>query len=361
MGAGEVTREESRRPQRDVIPPDVVWVRDAVAAIEPDTNLVITREGQRLSYDYLVVATGIQADWNRIEGLEGQVGRHGIVSIYGYEHVDRVREALQSFQGGTAVFTMPATPIKCAGAPQKIMYLADDIFRRNGVRDRSEVVFASAGARIFGVEAFARTLNEVVRRRKIGTRFRNELRAVIPEERKAVFDVTVVGDDGCAREKREQVVDYDLLHVVPPMSAPDFLKGSALAVPGEALGWVDVDASTLQHRRYPNVFSLGDSSSLPTSRTGAAVRKEAPVLVHNLLVTARQGDLATEAKHYNGYSSCPLITGFGRLVLAEFDYEGRPTPSFPIDTTQERWSMYQMKKHFLPFMYWNMMLRGREV
>jgi sulfide:quinone oxidoreductase len=208
------------------------------------------------------------------------------------------------------------------------------------------VIFASAGAGIFGVPRYAKPLREIVARRSIETMFRRDLVEVRPKTREAVFrNLDTPGE--------EEVLKYDLLHVVPPQSAPDVVKKSSLA---STAGWVDVDKYTLQHVKYPNVFSLGDNSSLPTSRTGAAIRKQAPVLVHNLV--ALRAGLPLDAR-YDGYASCPLVTGYGKLILAEFDYDGKPAESFPFDQSKERYSMWALKAYALPDLYWNGMLRGR--
>jgi sulfide:quinone oxidoreductase len=345
VGAGVFAKEVTERAETDYIPDGVTWIRDAVDAFEPDAGAVVTRSGTRVTYDQLVVAVGIQLDWHKIDGLAGALGKDGIVSNYRYDLVDSTWRELSALDAGTALFTFPATPIKCAGAPQKIMYLADDHLRRRGVRDRSRIVFASAGAKIFGVEHYARTLRKVIERKGIETLFRHDLIAVRPAAREAVFRHC---DEG-----REVVVPYRLLHVVPPQSAPDVVKRSPLA---DLAGWAEADKYTLQHPRFPNVFALGDASSLPTSRTGAAIRKQAPVLVDNLL--AHRADAPLLAR-YNGYASCPLVTGYGKLVLAEFDYDGNPVESFPFDQSQERYSMYALKAYALPELYWNGMLRGR--
>lgn len=345
VGAGVFTKEVTERAEADYIPDGVTWIRDAVEAFDPDAGAVVTRGGTRVTYDQLVVAVGIQLDWHKIDGLAGALGKDGIVSNYRYDLVDSTWRELSAFDGGTALFTFPATPIKCAGAPQKIMHLADDHLRRRGVRDRSRIVFASAGAKIFGVERYARTLRKVIERKGIETLFRHDLIAVRPAAREAVFRHC---DQG-----HEVVVPYRLLHVVPPQSAPDVVKRSPLADPA---GWALADKHTLQHPRYPDVFALGDASSLPTSRTGAAIRKQAPVLVDNLLAHRAGAPLPAR---YDGYASCPLVTGYGKLVLAEFDYDGNPVESFPFDQSQERYSMYALKAYALPELYWNGMLRGR--
>ena len=347
VGGGVVPKEASRRSERDLIPAGVTWIRDRVTAFDPQANAVTLASGGRVSYRYLVVAIGLELAWSAVDGLVENLGKGGVVSNYAYDQCERTWEAIREFRGGDAVFTMPPPPIKCAGAPQKIMYLADDHFRRSGVRDGSRVHYYAATPGIFSVKEFAKTLNEVIARKGIETHYRQNLVAIRAEKREAVFRNLDGGE--------ETIQHYDLLHVTPPQRAPEVVRSSPLA---NAAGWVDVDKFTLRHPKFPNVFSLGDVSSLPTSKTGAAIRKEAPVLVANLLaVRASKDESAFE--RYDGYSSCPLTTGYGKLVLAEFDYDLKPTPSFPFDTTKERWSMYQLKRWLLPQLYWRGMLKGR--
>jgi len=345
VGGGVFPKEVSERPEADYIPRGATWLRDSVVSIQPEDHTVTLGAGDTIHWEQLVVAAGIQMNWSAIKGLEGNLGKNGICSNYRYDTVDSTWQTLKSFKGGNAIFTFPNTPIKCAGAPQKIMYLADDWLRKTNVRSKSRVIYASSTPGIFGVARYAASLRKVVERKGIETMFRHELVEVRASEKKAVFRHL---DQGT-----ETVVDYELLHVVPPMSAPDFLRQGPLA---NAAGWVDVHKYTLQHARYPDVWSLGDCSSLPTSRTGAAVRKQAPVLVENLLAW-RAGQPLTAA--YDGYASCPLVTGYGRLIMAEFDYDGQPAETFPFDQSQERYSMYAFKAYVLPDLYWNGMLRGR--
>lgn len=345
VGAGVVAKEETEREEADFIPRGATWIREHAEKFIPEENLLVTREGTRIQYDLLLVAPGIQLDWDKVKGLKENLGSHGICSNYSYEHVEYTWESIRNFRGGNAIFTHPDTPVKCGGAPQKIMYLAEQAFRRTGVRDQSRVIFASANASIFSVEKYAKALERIVDERKIETRFRHDLKEVVPEEKKAVFQHL---------DSAEQVVlPYEMLHVVPPMSAPDFIKASPLA---DANGWVNVDPYTLQHRKHPNIFGIGDVTNLPTSKTGAAIRKQAPVVVQNAL--SHLAGKPLNAK-YNGYTSCPLVTGYGKLILAEFNYDNIPEETFPLNQGKERYSMYLMKKHFLPRMYWRGMLRGR--
>ncbi len=347
VGGGVVPREASAKPMREVIPPLARWFKDAVIAFDPERDTVVTASGRRVRYDWLVVAPGLQLDWSRIDGLPDALQAPEVCSNYGYELAPRTWEALRRFDGGNAVFTFPPPPIKCAGAPQKIMYLAEHFFRKSGIRNEARVHYYCATPTIFSSPHYAKTLMEnVVGPRGIETHFRHELVAVRTSSREAVFHDH--------QAQREVVQPYDLLHVVPPMSAPDFVKRSPLANEG---GWVDVDAATLQHLRYPNVFGIGDASSLPTSKTAAAIRAQLPVLLDNL-DAVRFGGMP--GARYDGYTSCPLVTGYGSLILAEFGYDLTPQETFRFDQSKERRSMYLLKRHVLPHIYWKGLLRGAQ-
>src|SRR5690606_6663368 len=255
----------------DYIPPGATWIRDHVEGFVPERDAVMLRGGGELHYDQLVVCAGIQLDWRAIEGLTGALGSHGICSNYSYDTVAYTWECISTLRGGRALFTAPGKAIKCGGAPQKIMWLAEENLRKRGIRGAVEVSCAFAGPRIFGVAKYRRTLEKLVVEREIVTRFEHDLIAVDAEHKRATFR----RPDGQTVE-----LDYEMLHVTPPQSAPDFIKHSPIA---DREGWVEVDKYTTQHIRFPNVFSLGDCSSLPCSKTGAAVRKQAPVTVTNLL------------------------------------------------------------------------------
>jgi len=345
VGAGVVKKEVTERAEASVIPRNVKWIQDGVAEFHPDQNYVMLRNGTKITYDWLVVAAGIQINWDKIPGLKESIGKNGVCSNYSYATVDSTWESLRNLRSGNAIFTQPSGAIKCGGAPQKIMYLADDYLRRAGVRDKCPVIFAAAGAHIFAVEKYRATLEKVVERKQIDCRFRHELIEIRPQNREAVFKQIDTGET--------VIIPYGMLHVTPPMSAPSFIAASPLADPH---GWVEVDPDTLQHKRFANVFGIGDCSSLPTSKTGAAIRKQAPVLVANLIAAMSGQPLAAK---YGGYTSCPVVTGYGSLVLAEFDYNKNPVESFPIDQSRERWSMWLLKRYLLPLIYWHGMLKGR--
>lgn len=350
VGGGTFDLEDTVKDEKDFIPKGATWIKDKVKSFEPEANKIICESGKEFNYNYIVVVPGIQLDWDKVKGLKESLGKNGVCSNYSYWTASYTWTCLKTFSGGNAIFTSPNTPIKCGGAPQKIMYLAADHFRKEGILEKSNIEFHSGGGIIFGVKKYADTLNKVIKRYGIKTSFKENLIEIRGEEKTAVFEVTDAEGKTSTKE-----VSYDMIHVTPPQSAPDFIKKSALAVPGNPLGWVDVDQYTLQHKRYSNIFSAGDVTNTPNAKTGAAVRKQIPVLVNNLISSLEGKPLSAK---YTGYGSCPLITGYGKLVLAEFDYENKPTETFPFDQSKERFSMWLLKKFVLPWMYWNKILKG---
>lgn len=348
VGAGIVDKESTRKRMSELLPREATWFRDRVVAVDPDNQVVETANGERIGYDWLIVAAGLKLDWEKIDGMSRElVGQYGICSNYSYETVNHTWEMIRNFQGGMALFTMPPMPIKCPGAPQKIAYLAEDYFRRKGIRDQCQVKFMTTTPGIFGVRKYAEALmNQVIKPRNIEVNFRHNLVAIRPEKHEAVFENLDTGETVVER--------YDMIHVTPPQSAPDFILDSALA---NESGWVDVDQHTLQHHRYPNVFALGDCAGTPNSKTAAAVRSQAPVVTRNLAKAMRGEPLTAR---YDGYGSCPLVTGFGKTILAEFVYGGEVRETFPFDQGKERKSMYLLKRYVLPLVYWKGLVQGRQ-
>ena len=348
VGAGVFDINNTVRDEASVIPRGVKWIKQKVVSFQPQLNALVMDNGETVNYEYLVVAPGIQLNWNEIKGLKESLEKNGVCSNYGFELAPYTWECIRNFKGGKALFTNPHTAVKCGGAPHKIMWLAADYFKKHDVFDKTEIQYWSGGTRLFGVEKYEKTLKKVAERDRVQLNFFTKLVAIDGENKKASFEGIGEFNKGIIYE-----VSFDMIHVTPPQSAPDFIKNSPLA---NAAGWVEVDKYRLQHARYSNIFSLGDASSLPTSRTGAAIRKQAPVLVENLLAVMHHKPLSAR---YTGYTSCPVVTGYGKLVLCEFDYENKPMETFPFDQSKERWSMYQLKKRVLPWLYWNKILPGK--
>lgn len=352
VGGGIFEAASTARTMASVIPTGVRWIKAAVAAFEPDNNQIILEGCRVVKYKQLVVCPGLKLDWLGIEGLNDTLGRHGVTSNYRFDLAPYTWELVQNLQGGKALFTQPPMPIKCAGAPQKAMYLSADHWSRQGVLNNIDIQFCNAGAVLFGVADYVPALMEYVKKYRIGLNFGETLVSVDGPAKKATFMKNLA--DG---SKEKVVRDFDMIHVVPPQKAPDFVRVSPLA---DAAGWVDVDPSSLRHKTYANVFALGDVANTTNAKTAAAARKQAPVVAHNLLVSL--GQIHGEAK-YDGYGSCPLTVERGKIVLAEFTYGGKLAPSFPtwlIDGTKPSALAWLLKERLLPLIYWEAMLKGRE-
>ena len=349
VGGGRAPAKSTVRAEAKVIPDGVSWVQEAAVEVDPDEQTVSLASGRQLRYDYLVVAPGLQLDFDKVAGLPEALGSRGVSSNYRFDLAPRTWEFISGMRGGTALFTMPPGPIKCAGAPQKIAYLAADWWRSKGLLEQTRVILVLPTAAMFSQPDWAKVLEGIAAGYGIEVRKEAQLVEVDGESNRAVISDTKAGT--------KESIDYDLLHATPPQSAPDWVKSTKLADPASPFGYVHVDQYTLQSPTWSNVFALGDVANLPTSKTGAAIRKQAPVLVANLL-DEMQGRPASS--RYDGYTSCPLVTAHNRMLLAEFDYELKPTPSIPfIDTMKPRYDMWLLKRYGLPAMYWNLMLHGR--
>lgn len=346
--------DKVRNRNADYQPAGIEWVRDMVASFDPASNSLATVGGQRIAYDFLVVATGVHLDYTQIQGMDvAAIGSNGLASVYpSPQAAEATWRAMQAFaaQGGQAVMTLPATPLKCAGAPLKMTFMLRDRLRQAGTLDKSKVQFMSALGNVFGVPPVNANVLARWKSLGIGVEYNHKLAAVDIGARRATF-TTPEG------EKVER--PYDFLHVVPPMRAPDSVKNSDLAWkegPFAAGGWLEVDKATLQHRRFKNVFGIGDINGTPRGKTAATVKKSAPIVAHNL-VRAVAGQAPDES--FDGYTSCPLITREGSAMLIEFDYEGRLVPSLPmIEPLQDSYFAWLMKYRLLKPAYLAV-LKGR--
>jgi len=348
VGAGVYPLAKTHRPEASVMPSGVQWIHSAAQNFEPERNTVVLKNGDALTYDYLVVCTGVKLDWDKVTGLAETLGTNGVCSNYSPISVNYTWECVQKLKAGDKVVcTQPPMPFKCPGAPQKIAYLIADRLRRRGILDKCRVDFFTHAPAIFGVPYFARALVKVAARYGIGVHYQQQLVAVNGNAKTATFEF--VGDN---RKGEKESVPFDLLHVTPPQSPHDEIKKSPLA---NAAGWVEVNQNTLQHMRFANVYSLGDVCSTPNSKTAAAVRKQAPV-VASAIISAVAGKLTSGS--YDGYASCPLTTAIGKTILAEFCYGGKVTPTLPLTPSKERWIGWWIKVTGLPLMYWHYMLKG---
>ena len=353
VGGGLKTKQELRRPLKDLIDPKLKFYNNGVGTFSPEENYVVLGNGDKINYEQLVVAPGISVQNDSIKGLPEALSNPDslVSSIYSYDHCDKVFGTIKKLNQGKAIFTQPAGVIKCAGAPQKAMWLALDHWKRAGLYDprnpvgsEINITFATGLASMFGVPKYASKLEELRKERGVEGLFLHDLVAI--DGNKAIF----------AHNNEQVTRHFDLMHVVPKMGPHAFVKESALA---NSTGYVDVDDASMQHKRFPNVWSAGDASSLPTSKTAAAITSQAPLLVRNLLLSMDGKDVEAT---YDGYTSCPLLTEYGKVMLAEFKYGGVPKETFGsllgIDQATPRSAFYYMKKDFFPWVYYKSMVKG---
>lgn len=350
VGGGAFDVQNSVRPMQECLPKKATWIRAAATQFDPENNCVHTDKGEVIAYQYLIVAPGLKINWDAIAGLNETLGKNGVTSNYRFDLAPYTWQLVQSLKSGKAIFTQPPMPIKCAGAPQKAMYLSCSEWEKTAALKNIEVELNNAGAVLFGVAAFVPPLMEYVKRYNAKLSFNSNLVAVDGPNKKAWFNVKDAEGNVTKVEK-----SFDMLHVVPPQGPPEFIKQSTLA---NADGWLEVNPSTMQHPRYHNIFALGDVVSSANAKTVAAVRQQIVTVAENLLALRANQPMPTT---YYGYGGCPLTVEKGKIVLAEFGYGGVLLPTFKfINSALPSRLFWHLKRHVLPWLYWHGMLKGHE-
>lgn len=349
VGGGIVSAKSTVRTEASVMPKGVQWVRSSAARVEPDTKIVVLQDGRRISYEVLILATGLQLDWDAIPGLPEAMLTPAVSSNYSHDTASKTWDMIRSMRGGAAVFTMAAGAVKCPSAAQKIAYLAADHWRRQGLLDKIRITLVLPMPRIYKLPEFSDVLDQVAAGYGIEVKVQSEMIAVDPVRKVIkVADLTTLGTP--------YDLSYDLLHVVPPQKAVGWIDESGLsdAVCG---GFVDVDQQTLQHKRYREIFAIGDNTNTPNGKTGSAVRMQAPVVTANAIAVLNGAPVSAQ---YNGYAACPITTARNKVFLAEGDYVNRPASTIPfMGKLKPRRSLWLMKRYALAPLYWHGMLRGR--
>lgn len=352
VGGGVFNPATTVKTMASVIPSKAKWIKAAVAGFEPESNQVILEGCRQISYDALIVCPGIKLNWHGIEGLVETLGQNGVTSNYRYDLAQYTWELVRKFRKGKAIFTQPPMPIKCAGAPQKAMYLSADHWLRNGYLKDIQIDFYNSGPVLFGVKEYVPALMKYIERYSANLHFNHRLTKIDGPAKKAWFTLTDAEGNTSTIE-----TSFDMIHVVPPQQAPDFIRASKLV---DGAGWVDVNQDTLQHKVYKNIYALGDVTNCPNAKTAAAARKQAPVVATNVIFDLNKGN---QRAAYDGYGSCPLTVERGKIVLAEFGFGGRLLPSFPrwfINGQKPSRLAWILKERILPPIYWWAMLKGRE-
>ncbi|SDW08319.1 sulfide:quinone oxidoreductase [Nitrosomonas eutropha] len=349
VGGGAYAIDQTARNTADVMPHGAEWIKAAASEFAPEKNLVHLADGRSVGYRQLIICPGIRLAWEKIEGAQETLGKNGVTSNYVFDLAPYTWSLVQQLKGGKALFTQPPMPIKCAGAPQKAMYLSCDYWQRKGVLNNIEVEFDLAGAVLFGIPEFVPPLMQYVHKYNANLAFSSNLVKVDGSKKIATFEVKNEAGEVTRVDK-----PFDMLHITPPQVAPDFLRNSALA---NAAGFCEVDPKTLRSTCFSNVFSLGDACSAPNSKTAAAVRKQVVIVAENLLAAKEGRELRAV---YDGYGACPLTVENGKVVLAEFGYGGKLLPTFPLNPVIARKLYWWMKVNLFPWVYWDCLLKGRE-
>ncbi|XP_018579978.1 sulfide:quinone oxidoreductase, mitochondrial [Anoplophora glabripennis] len=347
IGAGAEKLENARRDMKDVLPQECTWIEDEAIEYEPKKNTVRTSKGHVIEYDYLLVAVGLDLRFDKIPGLLAALSKPGgVCSNYSPKYVNRTYQALQKLQSGNAIFTFPNSPVKCPGAPQKICYLTDHYLRKRGKRNNVSISYNTSLAVIFGVKKYADALWKICKERNIQVNLRTNLIKVNPDRPEATFE-------NLDKPEEKFTTEFSMLHVTPPMATPETLSKNK-DITNET-GFVEVDKNTMQHVRFPNIFTIGDCSSSPNSKTAAAAAAQSEVVYKNMLSVMKNKPIH---EMYDGYASCPLVTGYNKCILAEFDYDLNPLETFPFSQDKELYSMYVLKKNVIPSIYWHLMMNG---
>jgi len=349
VGGGAFNLKDTVRPMKSVMPKGVTWVKASAEKIEPEQNQVLLSDGKTIRYEQLIVSPGLRLAWEKIEGLIETLGRNGVTSNYRYDLAPYTWELVSSINHGKVIFTQPPIPIKCAGAPQKAMYLSCDHWLKKGNLNQMEVEFNLAAPVLFGVKEYVEPLMKYVDKYRAKLVFTSNLVKIDGKKKLAWFDIKDA--DGNVNQVEKS---FDIIHIVPPQVAPDVVSSSLLA---DAGGWCEVNQHTLQNPKFPNVFAVGDICGTTNAKTAAAARKQIVVVAENLISLRASKPLLS---HYDGYGSCPLTVERGKVILAEFGYGGKLLPTFPLDSTIPRKSAWILKAKLLPWLYWNCMLKGRE-
>lgn len=364
VASGTFSPGEISKPEKNLIPRGVKWMQDTVVELVPDNNFLITSKNGKVHYDFMVLVPGCEMDFNLIEGISREKpGDGNAFSIYDFDGAVKYHAAMEKLTGKNdtrLVFTDTYTKLKCGGAPKKICMITEDFLRNKNIREAFDIQYYTPASNLMTPAIFGDRLKTIYSERKINTNYKHRLVAVDTTARKATFQISGVQEAPIEPDVTQQVtVDYDLLHFTPPMSAPGFVKNSPLAITEGDLkygGWVDVDNETLLQTRYKNVIVLGDVAGLHTSKTGAAIRMQAPVAASNL-VSVMEGKEPVEK--YDGYSACPIVTEYGKVLMCEFGYDKKLMPTIPwLDPGVERGIWWILKVHGLKPMYYHGMLKG---
>ena len=367
VAAGLYEQSDNERRMADLMEDGVKWLQESVVSFEPQNNTLHTDKTGKIVYDYLVVALGVEYDYEAIEGLSKEIiGEHSIASVYlndmqkgtakggaiTQQWIKDISEAAAS-KPIKVLLSEPATPFKGPGTSLDILFLTQDAAKGNAPFNKSDVhknirlTYVTPKENIFESKEFSQVLEKELKKSPNTTAlYRHELLSVDPMKKVAKLR----DSDGKIKEET-----YDFLHVTPPMKPPKVLAASPLAIQeGKHKGYLDVDPKTLRHKRYKNVFGIGDILGLELGKSGGSAQVQGVILQDN--IAAALEDLKLPMK-YNGYTAAPIKTKYGEILLAEYNKE-KALPTFWLDPHKPRWIWWELDLHLLRYFYFSWMMRG---
>ncbi len=337
------------KPKKRFISRPIEFVLSDIDVIEPEANQVrLVNDKRIIHYDYLVVATGCDIAPDETPGLKDAGWRQNIFDFYTYEGSVALARFLNSWKGGRLVINIAEMPIKCPVAPLEFIFLADWWFHERGLRDKVELVYATPLSGAFTRPKASAVLGEVLERKHI---------TVVPD-----FVISEVDNSRQAILSYDgQEVGYDLLVSIPVNKGAEVISRSGM---GNELNYVAVDKNTLQSKKWPNVWALGDATDAPASKAGSVVHFQGDTLVENLL---RHMQGLAPLPTFDGHSNCFVESGYGKAYLIDFNYDTEPLPgTFPLPglgpmTLLQESPLNHWGKMMFRWLYWNMFLAGAEL
>lgn len=345
---GLYSEQDVIKPKRDFFPKNADVILSEIDRIKPEENEVILKNGDVLSYDILIIATGTEIRPGEIEGMAGELWYKSIFDFYTINGAVALANFLDTWDGGKMVLNIAEMPIKCPVAPLEFLFLADDYFKKKGMRDKVDITFATPLDAAFTKPIAAKELGGFLEEKNINLVTEFNIGRVDNDEKKIV-----------SWDERE--VDFDLLVTIPTNMGIEAIERSGM---GDELNFIPTDKHTLRSENWDNVFVIGDATDLPSSKAGSVAHFESDILFENLM-SAIKGEPLTA--NFDGHANCFIESGDGKGLLIDFNYETEPLPGkFPIpgigpfsllkETKMNHWGKLGFK-----WLYWNMLIKGREL
>lgn len=342
---GVYGKKDVVKPKNAFVPPRAKLIQAAVEIIEPDQNRVKLSNGETLSYDFLVIATGTDIHPEETPGLAEHEWGKSIHTFYSCDGAVALAEKLRTWEGGRLVVNVVENPIKCPVAPLEFLMMADWYFHQRGIRDRVQLIFATPLSGAFTKPLASKMLGDMLDKKGVQVEADYMIERVDPDAKKII-----------SYDERE--VDYDLLVSIPLNKGADVVGKSGL---GDELNYSPVNPNTFLSEKFANIFVLGDASNAPTSKAGSVAHYAVDLFSENFMRYTEGKELEP---NFDGHANCFIESGYGKGVLIDFNYNTEPlTGKFPLpvvgpfpllkESVLNHWGKLAFR-----YMYWNILLKG---